>query len=147
MSFKKLHMSQIFSNLEFPNFKCYILVMCNLYTKFLNFLEICKQFSYELVKEKGNIVRATNSRNHILCLNVRMHECMNESKLGHNWMRIDESVTLYSNVLMYRIPIIRSFLNGYKGMCEPFLKPASSSGKPFSEQSSSHTSRVLIRKN
>lgn len=57
MSFKKLHMSQIFSNLEFQTFKCYILVMCNLYTKFLNFLEICKQFSYELVNEKGNIVR------------------------------------------------------------------------------------------
>lgn len=31
--------------------------MCNLYTKFLNFLEICKQFSNELVNEKGNIVR------------------------------------------------------------------------------------------
>ena len=31
--------------------------MCNLYTKFVNFLEICKQFSNELVNEKGNIVR------------------------------------------------------------------------------------------
>lgn len=30
---------------------------------------------------------------------------------------------------------------------EHYLKSASSSGKPFSEQSSSHTSRVLIRKN
>lgn len=57
MSFKKLHMSQIFSNLEFSIFKCYILVMCNLYTKFVNFLEICKQFSNELVNEKRNIVR------------------------------------------------------------------------------------------
>ena len=57
MSFKKLHISQIFSNLEFSIFKCYILVMCNLYTKFVNFLEICKQFSNELVNEKGNIVR------------------------------------------------------------------------------------------
>ena len=56
MSFKKLHMSQIFSNLEFSIFKCYIFVMCNLYTKFVNFLEICKQFSNELVNEKGNIV-------------------------------------------------------------------------------------------
>ena len=50
-------MSQIFSNLGFLIFKCYILVMCNLYTKFVNFLEICKQFSNELVNEKGNIVR------------------------------------------------------------------------------------------
>lgn len=50
-------MSQIFSNLEFSIFKCYILVMCNLYTKFVNFLEICKQFSNELVNEKRNIVR------------------------------------------------------------------------------------------
>lgn len=57
MSFKKLHISQIFSNLEFSAFKCYILVMCNLYTKFVNFLEICKQFSNEMVNEKGNIVR------------------------------------------------------------------------------------------
>lgn len=57
MSFKKLHISQIFSNLEFSTFKCYILVMCNLYTKFVNFWEICKQFSNELVNEKGNIVR------------------------------------------------------------------------------------------
>ena len=57
MSFKKLHMSRIFSNLEFSIFKCYILVMCNLYKKFVNFLEICKQFSNELVNEKGNIVR------------------------------------------------------------------------------------------
>lgn len=57
MSFKKLHISQTFSNLEFPTFKYYILVMCNLYTKFVKFLEICKQFSNELVNQKGNIVR------------------------------------------------------------------------------------------
>ena len=31
--------------------------MCNLYTKFVKFLEICKQFSYDLVNEKGNIIR------------------------------------------------------------------------------------------
>ena len=61
-------------------------------------------------------------------------------------MRIDEDMVLHSNVLMYDIPIIRSFLNGYKGMFEHYLKSASSSGEPFSEQSSSHTSRVLIRK-
>ena len=31
--------------------------MCNLYTKFVKLLEICKQFSYDLVNEKGNIIR------------------------------------------------------------------------------------------
>lgn len=51
-----------------------------------------------------------------------------------------------TNVPMYKIPIIRSFLNVYKSMCEYYLKSASSSGKAFSEQSSSHTSRVLFRK-
>ena len=62
-------------------------------------------------------------------------------------MRINEDMVLHSNVPMYDIPIIRSFLYGYKGVYEHYLKSASSSGKPFSEQSSSHTSRVLIRKN
>ncbi len=62
-------------------------------------------------------------------------------------MRIDEGVMLHSYAPLYDIPIIHSFLNGHKGMCEHYLKSASSSGKPFSEQSSSHTSRVLIRKN
>ena len=60
-------------------------------------------------------------------------------------MRIDECVMLHLNVPMYEIPITRSFLYGYKEMCEHYLKSASSSGKPFSEQSSSHSSRVLIR--
>ena len=49
MFFKKLHISQIFSNLEFPTFKYYLLVMCNFYTKFVKFLEICKQFSHDFV--------------------------------------------------------------------------------------------------
>lgn len=62
-------------------------------------------------------------------------------------MCIDEVTTLQLNIPMYEIPIIRSFLNGYKGMYEHYLKSASSSGKPFSEQSSSHSLRVLIRKN
>lgn len=53
----KLHISQIFSNLECPIFKLYTLVMCNLFTKFVKFLEICKQFSSDLVTEKGNIRR------------------------------------------------------------------------------------------
>ena len=39
---KKLHISQIFSNLEHQTFKLYNLVMCNLYTKFVKFLEICQ---------------------------------------------------------------------------------------------------------
>ena len=31
--------------------------MCNLYTKFVKFLEICKHFSYDLVNERGNVTR------------------------------------------------------------------------------------------
>lgn len=54
---KKLHISQIFSNLECSIFKLYNLVMCNLYTKFVKFLEICKHFSKDLVTESGNIRR------------------------------------------------------------------------------------------
>ena len=57
MYIKKLHILQIFSNLECSIFKFYTLIMCNLYTKFVRFLEICKQFSYNLVTERGNIRR------------------------------------------------------------------------------------------
>lgn len=53
----KLHISQIFSDLECPIFKLYTLVMCNLFTKFVKFLEICKQISSDLVTEKGSICR------------------------------------------------------------------------------------------
>ncbi|TWJ17822.1 hypothetical protein JN06_00393, partial [Bacteroides zoogleoformans] len=54
---KKLHISQIFSNLEYSIFKLYNLVMCNLYTKFVKILEICKEFSEDLVTEAGNVRR------------------------------------------------------------------------------------------
>lgn len=54
---KKLHISQIFSNLDCSIFKLYNLVMCNLYTKFVKFLEICKDFSKDLVNERGNLPR------------------------------------------------------------------------------------------
>ena len=54
---KKLHISKIFSNLVAPNIKFVYLVMCNLYTKFVKFLEICKQFSEDLVTESGNMLR------------------------------------------------------------------------------------------
>ena len=54
---RKLYMSKIFSNLEFSIFKLYNLVMCNLYTKFVKFLEICKEFSEDLVTESGNVRR------------------------------------------------------------------------------------------
>ena len=57
MNSKKLHISKIFSNLEHPTFKLYNLIMCNLYTKFVNFLEICKNFSKDLVTDAGNIRR------------------------------------------------------------------------------------------
>lgn len=52
-----MHISQIFSNLEYSTFKLYTSVMCNLYTKFVKFLEIFKQFSSDLVTDKGNISR------------------------------------------------------------------------------------------
>lgn len=55
---KELHISQIFSNLEYSIFKLSNLVMCNLYTKFVKFLEICKHFSTDLVTTKGNIPRS-----------------------------------------------------------------------------------------
>ena len=52
---KKLHMSLIFSNLVV--FKTLSLNhrMHNLYTKFVKILEICKQFSENLVNESGNV--------------------------------------------------------------------------------------------
>ena len=52
---KKLHISMIFSNLVSLFIKLYNLVMCNLYTKFVKFLEICKHFSEDLVTEAGNL--------------------------------------------------------------------------------------------
>jgi hypothetical protein len=54
---KKLHISRIFTNLESSSFKLYNLVMCNLYTKFVSFLEICKKFSNGLVTDAGNFHR------------------------------------------------------------------------------------------
>ena len=53
----KLYIYQIFSNLWCKIFKLYNLSMCNLYTKFVKFLEICKQFSKDLVTEHGNVLR------------------------------------------------------------------------------------------
>ena len=54
---KKLYISLIFSNLVVsktlsPNHRMY-----NLYTKFVKILEICKQFSENLVNELGNVPR------------------------------------------------------------------------------------------
>lgn len=43
-----MHISQIISNLKYSTFKLYNLVMYNLYTKFVKFLEICKQLSEDL---------------------------------------------------------------------------------------------------
>ena len=54
---KKLHMSLIFSNLVAVNQLSLNHRMYNLYTKFVKILEICKQFSQNLVNECGNIPR------------------------------------------------------------------------------------------
>ena len=53
----KLYIYQIFSNLLCQILKRYSLSMYNLYTKFVKFLEICKQFSKDLVTEQGNVLR------------------------------------------------------------------------------------------
>ena len=54
---KKLHISLIFSNLVKSKPLSTNPRMCNLYTKFVKILEICKQFSHNLVNEQGNIPR------------------------------------------------------------------------------------------
>lgn len=54
---RKLYILQIVSNLVVQNIKLNNMAMCNLYTKFVKFLEICKQFSYDLVTAQGNIYR------------------------------------------------------------------------------------------
>lgn len=54
---KKLHISLIFSNLVAPKLLNSNHRMHNLYTKFVKILEICKQFSKNLVNERGNMLR------------------------------------------------------------------------------------------
>lgn len=55
--FKKLRISLIFINLVLSKSLSLYHRMHNLYTKFVKILEICKQFSHNLVNEHGNIVR------------------------------------------------------------------------------------------
>ena len=55
MIYKKLHISLIFSNLLKSKPLSTNPRICNLYTKFVKILEICKQFSHNLVNEQGNI--------------------------------------------------------------------------------------------
>ncbi len=52
---KKLYMSLIFSNLVVFKTLSSNHRMYNLYTKFVKILEICKQFSENLVNESGNV--------------------------------------------------------------------------------------------
>ena len=54
---KKLYMSLIFSNLVVIKTLSSNQRMYNLYTKFVKILEICKQFSENLVNESGNVPR------------------------------------------------------------------------------------------
>ena len=54
---KKLHISLIFSNLVVTKTLSSNHRMYNLYTKFVKILEICKQFSENLVNESGNVPR------------------------------------------------------------------------------------------
>ena len=57
MIYKKLHISLIFSNLLKSKPLSTNPRICNLYTKFVKILEICKQFSHNLVNKQGNIPR------------------------------------------------------------------------------------------
>ena len=57
MIYKKLHISLIFSNLVKSKPLSTNPRICNLYTKFVKILEICKQFSHNLVNKQGNIPR------------------------------------------------------------------------------------------
>ena len=54
---KKFHILLIFSNLLMFKTLSSNHCMYNLYTKFVKILEICKQFSENLVNENGNILR------------------------------------------------------------------------------------------
>ena len=54
---KRLYMSLIFSNLVMIKTLSSNHRMYNLYTKFVKILEICKQFSENLVNESGNVPR------------------------------------------------------------------------------------------
>ena len=53
---KKLHMSLVFGNLVMFKTLSSNHRMHNLYTKFVKILEICKQFSENLVNEFGNVL-------------------------------------------------------------------------------------------
>lgn len=48
-----LYISLILSDLVIPNNKSYNQIMYNLYAKYVIILEICKQFSDNLVNDKG----------------------------------------------------------------------------------------------
>ena len=52
-----MYISLIFNNLAMAKKLSYHQYMYNLYTKFIKILEICKQFSQNLVNEAGNIPR------------------------------------------------------------------------------------------
>ena len=53
----KLYISSLFSNLLVAKTLSSTHRMYNLYTKFVEILEICKQFSENLVNESGNVPR------------------------------------------------------------------------------------------
>ena len=55
--FEKLRISLIFINLVLSKLLSLNYCTHNLYTKFVRILEICKQFSHDLVNVQGNIVR------------------------------------------------------------------------------------------
>ena len=70
---KKLYISLIFSNLVVIKTLSSNHRMYNLYTKAVKTLEICKQFSENLVNESGNVPRASKWGN--IIRSPRRHTC------------------------------------------------------------------------
>ena len=70
---KKLYISLVFSNLVVIKTLSSNHRMYNLYTKFVKTLEICKQFSENLVNESGNVPSASKWGN--IIRSPRRHTC------------------------------------------------------------------------
>lgn len=121
---KKLHILLIFSNLVAPKLLNSNHRMHNLYTKFLKILEICKQFSKNLVNERGNMPRRGPvpkfSDLEVIALSLVAES---ESIDSENWLF--ESIL---NEYKYKIPNLisrRQFNDRRKntaGLCEKIRK-------------------------
>lgn len=57
MYYRELRISRVIGGLGHPIFKLYDFIMCELYTKPVNFLELCRHFSNGLVTSERDIFR------------------------------------------------------------------------------------------